>query len=193
MHAKKPSFSRRTVNLTTTSSSTSFDCGSLRVSQLLKCVWVLYYVVISRSVCGYKGGQLFLHHCIWSVSGERGEVLEYNVMQRLQFLAYVGGTLAKEVGDAISSKIRLTTLMGSSETKLLPLELNVKKVDWQYLSISPFPGHVFRPARDGLHELVVVRDPKHDVFRGVFSAFPTLDEYPMADLEPSFYRRFGQV
>ena len=111
----------------------------------------------------------------------KSEYLE-NMMQHLQFLAYVGGTLPKEVGDPISSKMRLITLMGSTETKLLPVALNIQKVDWEYLPISPFLGHEFRPARDGLHELVIVRNKEFELFQGVFSTFPSVDEYPMSDL-----------
>ncbi len=105
-----------------------------------------------------------------------------NMIQRLQFVAYVGGKLPEKIGDQISSKLKLITLMGSTETMLLPIELNTSCTDWQYLPISPFLGHEFRPSRDGLHELVIVRNPKYDLFQGVFSTFPSIDEYPMSDL-----------
>lgn len=105
-----------------------------------------------------------------------------NMIRRLQFVAYVGGKLPEEIGDQISSKLKLITLMGSTETMLLPIELNTSSADWQYLPISPFLGPEFRPSRDGLHELVIVRNPKYDLFQGVFSTFPNIDEYPMSDL-----------
>lgn len=105
-----------------------------------------------------------------------------NMLQKLEFLAYVGGVLPVEVGDPLSAKTKLITLMGSTETKLLPIELNEDPKDWQYLRISPFLGHEFRADRDGLGELVIVRDPKLDIFQGVFSTFPGISEYPMKDL-----------
>lgn len=105
-----------------------------------------------------------------------------NMLRQLQFVAYVGGTLPKEIGDTISSSLKLITLMGSTETMLFPIELNTDHADWQYLHISPFLGHEFRLYRDGLRELVIVRNEKLDLFQGVFSTFPNIDEYPMSDL-----------
>ena len=105
-----------------------------------------------------------------------------NMTRRLHFVAYVGGKLPEEIGDQISSRLKLITLMGSTETMLLPIELNSSFTDWQYLPISPFLGHEFRLSRDGLHELVIVRNANLDLFQGVFSTFPNLEEYPMSDL-----------
>lgn len=105
-----------------------------------------------------------------------------NMIRRLQFVAYVGGKLPEEIGDQVSSRLRLITLMGSTETMLLPIELNNSSADWQYLPISPFLGHEFRSSRDGLHELVIVRNSEYDLFQGVFSTFSNIDEYPMRDL-----------
>ena len=105
-----------------------------------------------------------------------------NMERRLQFLAYLGGTLAKEVGDSLSSRLKLMTLMGSTEHMYLPIELNEDSVDWEYIPISPFLGHEFRLSRDALSELVVVRNENFDIFQGVFSTFPDIDEYPTSDL-----------
>ena len=105
-----------------------------------------------------------------------------NMTQRLNFVSYVGGTLPREIGDAISSKIRVITLFGSTETKLFPLEIDDDHKNWEYISISRFLGHEFRPARDNLSELVVARNDNLSLFQGVFSTFPDLQEYPMKDL-----------
>ena len=106
----------------------------------------------------------------------------FNMTQRLQFVAYVGGTLAKEVGDPISTKMKLITLMGASELGYLPVEIADKSTAWQHIPISPHLGHEYRPSRDGFSELVIVRNPKHEIFQGVFSIFTTLDEYATNDL-----------
>ena len=111
-----------------------------------------------------------------------------NMLQRLQFIAYVGGTLPKETGDPISSRIKLITLMGSTETMLLPIELNTSPTDWQYIPVSPFLGHEFRVSRDGFHELFIVRNKNYDLFQGVFSTFPNINDYPMSDLYGSTLR-----
>lgn len=105
-----------------------------------------------------------------------------NMTERLEFVAYVGGVLTKEIGDQISSKLRLITLMGSTETMLLPIELNDRQEDWQYLPISSFLGHQFRLDPTGLHELVVVRNERFDLFQGIFATFPHHVEYGMKDL-----------
>ena len=105
-----------------------------------------------------------------------------NMVQRLQFVSYVGGTLPKQVGDCISSKLKLITLFGSTETKLLPIEVDDDPMDWEYIPISSVLGHEFRPSKDNLSELVIVRQDSLSLFQGVFSIFPGLQEYSTKDL-----------
>ncbi|KAL8827076.1 MAG: hypothetical protein Q9191_003406 [Dirinaria sp. TL-2023a] len=105
-----------------------------------------------------------------------------NMLKRLQFVAYVGGALPKHIGDQISSKVRLITLFGSTETKLYPLEISDNSADWEYISISKFLGNEFRPCKNNLSENVIVRNADLCLFQGVFSAFPALQEYPTKDL-----------
>ena len=105
-----------------------------------------------------------------------------NMVNRLKFVAYVGGTLPVEIGDSIAARMKLITFMGSTETMLLPIEDNDDPKDWRYIPLSPYLGHTFRPARDGLHELVIIRQKKFELFQGAFSTFPGLEEYPMKDL-----------
>ena len=105
-----------------------------------------------------------------------------NMVQRLQFVSYVGGTLPKQVGDCISSKMQLITLFGSTETKLLPIEVDDDPKDWEYIPISSVLGHEFRPSKDNLSELVIVRNESLSLFQGVFSIFPGLQEYSTKDL-----------
>ncbi|KAJ5523615.1 thioester reductase domain-containing protein [Penicillium frequentans] len=107
-----------------------------------------------------------------------------NMVQNLKFLAYVGGALPEPVGNALTTRIKLLTMMGSCETALHPLELNESPDDWQYLTISPWLGHSFRKDRDGLSDLVFVRDldSKYEPFQGVFRTFPDRSEFAMGDL-----------
>ena len=105
-----------------------------------------------------------------------------NMTRRLQFVAYAGGILSKEVGDSISSEIKLITLMGASELGYLPVDVVQESTAWQQIPISPFLGHVFRPSRDGLSELVIVRNPELALFQGIFSIFPNIHEYATCDL-----------
>ena len=105
-----------------------------------------------------------------------------NMIKRLEFLSYVGGALPEEVGDPLSTRIKLTTLMGSCETALHPLEMDNDPADWQYLSISPYLGHEFRLGKDGLYELIIIRQDQYRLFQGVFSTFPEKDEFASGDL-----------
>ena len=105
-----------------------------------------------------------------------------NMTRRLKFVAYVGGVLSNEVGDPLAKKMKVITLMGATELGYLPVMTVDKDTAWQHVPLSPFLGHKYRPARDGLSELVIVRNPELDPFQGVFSAFPNLHEYPTSDL-----------
>ena len=105
-----------------------------------------------------------------------------NMIQRLKFLSYVGGSLPAEVGNALTTRIKLMTLMGSCETALHPLEINDKPTDWEYLTISKYLGHAFRESRDGYSELMIRRAPEYEVFQGVFSTFPEEQEFASGDL-----------
>ncbi|KAL8696958.1 MAG: hypothetical protein Q9224_002531 [Gallowayella concinna] len=119
-------------------------------------------------------------------------------LQDLDFVCYGGGPLPKEVGDkiAISGK-PLLNFFGASETNLLPTEV-LDPEDWEYFKFSPFLGHKFRPAGDGLSELFIVRDPALDPFQAVFSTFPNLQEYGMKDtyephpVKPDLWRFTGR-
>ena len=105
-----------------------------------------------------------------------------NMIKGLNLLTYVGGTLPEEVGNPLSMRVKLMALMGSCETALHPLEMNEDPADWQYLTISSFAGHIYRPDRDGLYDLVIVRQPSLALFQGVFSTFPDKQEFAMGDL-----------
>lgn len=105
-----------------------------------------------------------------------------NMIQRLEFLSYVGGALPEEVGNPLSTRIKLMTLLGSCETALHPLEMDNDPADWQYLSFSPYLGHIFRLGEDGLYELVIVRQEQYRPFQGVFSTFPDKQEFATSDL-----------
>ena len=55
--------------------------------------------------------------------------------------------------------------------------------DWQYYYWHPsHSGIELRDHKDGLFELFLVRDPKIDLYQGIFSTFPNIQEYSMNDL-----------
>ena len=105
-----------------------------------------------------------------------------NMTKKFEFVASVSGVLSKEVSDSISSKMKLLTPVGATELRYLPVKVTDKATAWQHLPLSPFLGHEYRQSRDGLSELVIVRNPGLELFQGVFSVFPNLDEYATSDL-----------
>lgn len=54
--------------------------------------------------------------------------------------------------------------------------------DWPYLKVSPVLGHEYRHISGDLYEQVIVRDETPDLCQGVFSTFPSLQEWYMKDV-----------
>ena len=121
-------------------------------------------------------------------------------LRNLQHVIYGGGPLAKEAGDMIASRTRLMSCGGSTETGLYPNEF-VDHEDWDYVSYSAFLGSEYRlhPDTDELYELVIVRDTRFNLFQGVFSTFPDLQEYQTGELyakhptKPGYWRHSGRA
>ena len=105
-----------------------------------------------------------------------------NMVDKLLVVAYCGGTLPKKIGDEIAAKMKLVTLFGSTEMNFLPIEMRTSCEDWEYMSISPYLGHVFKPKGGNLKELVIVRQERLRSFQGIFHTFPGIDQYSMGDL-----------
>lgn len=71
---------------------------------------------------------------------------------------------------------------GATETACLPRLAPAIK-DWQYYYWHPsHSGIELRDHKDGLFELFLVRDSKLDLYQGIFSTFPEIQEYSMNDL-----------
>lgn len=71
---------------------------------------------------------------------------------------------------------------GATETACLPRLAPAIK-DWQYYYWHPsHSGIELRDHKDGLFELFLVKDPKLDLYQGIFSTFPDIQEYSMNDL-----------
>ncbi|KAI5854494.1 acetyl-CoA synthetase-like protein [Durotheca rogersii] len=121
------------------------------------------------------------------------------MLQSLKFIVYGGGMLPEEVGDVLCHRIRLMTLMGSCETALLPHQMLDDPRDWEYISLSPCLGHIFRNDRDRLGNLTIVRQRKYESHQGVFSTFPQKEEHAMGDLfephplKPGLWRFRGRA
>lgn len=90
--------------------------------------------------------------------------------------------ISQLAGDIISEQTRVISNFGATETACLPRLAPAIK-DWQYYYWHPsHSGIEMRDHKDGLFELILVRDPKLDLYQGIFSTFPDLQEYSMNDL-----------
>ena len=102
-------------------------------------------------------------------------------VKRLQYVAYGGAPLTKELGNKLKEHVHLFMAFGSTETGMWPLEC-LESEDWEYLSFSPFMGYELRPYSKNLSELVFVQRKDLQDFQGAFATFPELQEYSANDL-----------
>ncbi|KAK0507032.1 hypothetical protein JMJ35_010490 [Cladonia borealis] len=102
-------------------------------------------------------------------------------LKLVDHVLYGGGQLSKEAGDLAVQKTGILSLMGSTETMLLPSHVPDKD-EWQYYSFSPCLGAEFRHRWEDLYEMIIVRQPKWESSQAIFYTFPDLQEYSMKDL-----------
>ena len=108
-----------------------------------------------------------------------------DVSKHLKLLVFSGGSLPKRLGDAIASKIKLASFLGSSETAgyptIFPDDFD-PSADWQYAQIHPAAGVHFEQLFGDGFELVVKRSIFAELHQPVFEVFPDLQEYRTKDI-----------
>jgi hypothetical protein len=104
-------------------------------------------------------------------------------LKGMEFVMYGGGPLPKPTGDLIQhvTETRIFSLLGTTETMLLPLEYSDKE-DWDYHHFSAVLGAEFRHWWKDYYELVIVRNPELDLSQAVFATLPNLQEFSPGDL-----------
>ncbi|KAL3417973.1 thioester reductase domain-containing protein [Phlyctema vagabunda] len=106
-------------------------------------------------------------------------------LERLHSLRYIlvcGAPLSQIAGDIISEHTRVISNFGATETAVLQ-RLAPSVEDWGYFYWHPtHSGIEMREYMDGLYELFIVRDAKLDLYQGIFSTFPEIQEYSMNDI-----------
>ncbi|KAI0890636.1 uncharacterized protein GGS22DRAFT_194569 [Annulohypoxylon maeteangense] len=100
---------------------------------------------------------------------------------RLELIAYGGGPCPKVVAELISTKTKLLTSFGSTESSVFPAQL-CDPEDSAYVSLSKVLGYEYRPFSGDLYEQVIVRNQALEKYQGVFGTFPELNEWNMKDL-----------
>ncbi|RJE21798.1 NRPS-like enzyme [Aspergillus sclerotialis] len=107
------------------------------------------------------------------------------IAKHLKMLLFAGGSLPNVFGDVISSKIKLLSHLGSSESGPLPTMYRHGydfEADWNYLQLHPAVGGSFEPTPEGAFELVFKKTPDTEPHQTVFTMYPDLDEYRTRDL-----------
>ncbi|KAI7222280.1 acetyl-CoA synthetase-like protein [Hortaea werneckii] len=125
-----------------------------------------------------------------------------NLLSRLSewsSVAFGGGPLPRDAGDAIWKHTKVLQCLGSTETFNVP-ELVPRTIDeWPYHDFHPELCTSFMERQQGLHELVFIRNESSLKHQGAFWTFPELNEYPMKDLyeqhpsKPSLWAYRGRV
>ncbi|KAE8557519.1 hypothetical protein EYB25_002226 [Talaromyces marneffei] len=110
---------------------------------------------------------------------------ETDTLDRIDTLRYVlvcGAPLSQVAGDVVSKRTRLISNFGATETACLP-RLAPGREDWSYYYWHPsHSGIELREYMDDLYELFIVRKPELELYQGIFSTFPDLQEYSMNDI-----------
>ncbi len=102
-------------------------------------------------------------------------------LKMVDHVLYGGGQLSREAGDLAVQKTGILSLMGSTETMLLPSHIPDKD-EWQYYSFSPCLGAEFRHRWEDLYEMIIVKRPQWELSQAIFYTFPDVQEYSLKDL-----------
>ncbi|KAI9745048.1 MAG: hypothetical protein M1818_001326 [Claussenomyces sp. TS43310] len=103
-------------------------------------------------------------------------------INRFHYVVASGAPLSQKAGALISKHTRIISNLGATETACLQ-RLAPGIDDWAYFYWHPtHSGIEMREVMDGLYELFLVRDPKLELYQGVFNTFPDIQEWSMNDL-----------
>ncbi|KAK4186651.1 hypothetical protein QBC35DRAFT_412198 [Podospora australis] len=122
-------------------------------------------------------------------------------LERLNNLKYVvasGAPLSQRAGALISQRSRVISNLGSTETACLQrLSPNIE--DWDYFYWHPtHSGIEMKEVLPGLFEHFIIRKPGLELYQGIFTTFPDIQEWSMSDLyerhpdKPFMYRYKGR-
>ncbi|GJC91514.1 Ochratoxin A non-ribosomal peptide synthetase [Colletotrichum higginsianum IMI 349063] len=94
------------------------------------------------------------------------------VGEKLRFIYFAGGALSPSTGNALSARVRLHSLYGSTEAGAAFGHL-VDRDDWEWLCLNDDEsGLSWEPYAvegvEGVHELTFVRTPRSEAFQHVF-------------------------
>ena len=102
-------------------------------------------------------------------------------LKRLQYVTFGGSSLPQQIGNKVKDLVHPFLCFGTTECGYYALE-ETDPEDWQYASFSPIMGCELRPFSEGVYEFFFVRSDDPQKSQGVFSTFPSLEEYSSKDL-----------
>jgi nucleoside-diphosphate-sugar epimerase len=102
-------------------------------------------------------------------------------LNRLDYLFFGGAPLAFDIGEALRERVRLISLIGSTEMGVILSMAPEESADWAYFDWAPNSNVYMDPVDSDLHELVIRRGKDRKV-HGIFHTFPDLREYRSQDL-----------
>lgn len=104
-----------------------------------------------------------------------------DLLRRFKTIFFAGAPLSPEIGDKLCQDIHLQTIIGSSETGLIPNMVPIDKKDWAWFDWNPYNNVHMQYATDGAYEMVLHRSETRD-FSGIFHTYPGIEEYRTKDL-----------
>lgn len=122
-----------------------------------------------------------------------------NSLSKVRHVGYAGGPLHHSVGNVLAMRLpHLFSIIGATEYGWFHLRPGSSS-DWEHLSFFDNVGYRFEEVTEGISELVIVNEPKTNIYHGTFNVLPTLKEYRMRDLyspvhgKPGWWRYRGRV
>ena len=116
--------------------------------------------------------------------GANPEMLNF-LVKNIDVLLYGGGDVSQATGDKISKRLKLSMIIGSTESGAYPAVFPNDKWpsdDWKCLHFHPNAGIELRPHSENRYEAVLIRNSDPEKVQPIFSVFPSLNEWETHDL-----------
>lgn len=116
--------------------------------------------------------------------GKNPSMLDF-LVKNIDVLLYGGGDVSQATGDKISERLKISMIIGSTESGAYPAIFPRKEwlvKDWKYFHFNPNCGLEFRPHSEDRYEAVIIRHTDPEKAQPIFSVFPGLKEWATHDL-----------
>lgn len=111
------------------------------------------------------------------------EILD-DILADVDSVFWIGGPIPKSVGDGVTKRTKLWTMIGMTEASVLPTirPVDWPHDDWQFVRFNPDAKIELRHSSDDLYEAVIARHPDPERAQPCFKTFPDLAEWGTKDL-----------